>query len=106
MHELFGVFNRYATVEAEVLYEQGRRANALTVFVRPILRFLWSYLVKGGFRLGGHGLVHSMLKATSDFMRYAKLWEMEHGARTVHPPKHIYPGGANDEELAQHEVSL
>ena len=90
LDELISVFNRYATVEAEVLDDAGKRATALDIIAWPILRFLWSYVVKGGFRLGTRGLMHSLLKATSDFMRYAKLWERQHGARQLHPPAHLY----------------
>jgi (heptosyl)LPS beta-1,4-glucosyltransferase len=79
LDELIALFNRYATVEAAELHAAGRRASAASVVYRPILRFLWQYLAMGEFRLGGHGVVHSALKASSEYMRYAKLWELEHG---------------------------
>lgn len=75
LDELFSLFNRYATVEADNLHDRGARASALSVIARPMLRFAWHYLIRGEFRLGGQGLVHSAVKATSDLMRYAKLWE-------------------------------
>lgn len=73
--ELFSLFNRYATTEAQDLHERGLRGSALAVVIRPLLRFGWHYLVRGEYRLGGRGLVHSAIKASSDLMRYAKLWE-------------------------------
>ena len=88
--ELISVFNRYATVEAEVLNDKGRRATALDILGRPVLRFFWTYLVKGGWRLGTRGLMHAMLKASSDYMRYAKLWELQNVTRAVHPPADLY----------------
>jgi (heptosyl)LPS beta-1,4-glucosyltransferase len=78
LDELVTLFNHYAGVEAAELYAAGRRASAATVVYRPILRFLWHYLGTGDVRLGGHGVVHSALKGAADFMRYAKLWELEH----------------------------
>lgn len=90
MDEYILVFNRYATAEAEMLQERGCRANGLTIFLRPILRFLWCYLAKGGFRFGTRGIIHAMLKATSEYIRYAKLWEMQNVTRTIHPPADIY----------------
>lgn len=90
MDELVSVFNRYATVEAEVLNDHGVKATALNVLTRPVLRFLWSYVAKGGWRLGTRGLMHSVLKATSDYIRYAKLWELQHAVRSVHPPANLY----------------
>jgi (heptosyl)LPS beta-1,4-glucosyltransferase len=88
MDELISLFNRYATLEAQELNRLGKRTTALEIFVRPILRFLWSYVIKGGFRLGTRGLIHSLLKGSSDFMRYAKLWELQNVTRTLHPPGH------------------
>lgn len=82
LDELIALFNRYATVEAAQLHAAGRRASAASVVYRPILRFLWHYLAAGDVRLGGRGVLHSALKASSDFMRYAKLWELEHARRT------------------------
>jgi (heptosyl)LPS beta-1,4-glucosyltransferase len=98
MDEYITVFNRYATVEAEVLNEKGRRANGYRIFLWPILRFLWNYVARGGARLGTRGLIHAMLQATSEFIRYAKLWEMQNAPRMLHPPAHIYrhtPTGAS-----------
>ena len=90
MDEYITVFNRYATVEAEVLHERGCRANGSMILLRPILRFLWSYIARGGFRLGMRGLIHAMLQATSEYVRYTKLWEMQHATRTIHPPADLY----------------
>ena len=90
MNELVAVFNRYATVEAEVLNEKGKHATALDILGWPVLRFLWSYLAKGGWRLGTRGLMHAMLKGSSDYIRYAKLWELQNAPRTIHPPTHFY----------------
>jgi (heptosyl)LPS beta-1,4-glucosyltransferase len=98
MDEYITVFNRYATVEADVLNEKGRRANGYKIFLWPILRFLWNYVARGGARLGTRGLIHAMLQATSEYLRYAKLWEMQNAPRMLHPPAHIYrhvPAGAS-----------
>lgn len=90
MDEYITSINRYATLEAEVLHEKGYRVNGLTIFLRPILRFLWCYVVRQGFRLGTRGLIHALLKATSEYIRYAKLWEMQNAERVIDPPAHIY----------------
>jgi glycosyltransferase involved in cell wall biosynthesis len=81
LDELFSLFNRYASLEADDLHRRGVRAGALSVVVRPILRFGWHYLVRGEYRLGGRGVVHSAVKAAGELMRYAKLWE-----KTLSPP--------------------
>ncbi len=90
MDEYITAFNRYATTEAEVLNERGRRASGIRIFFWPILRFLWNYVAKGGARLGTRGLIHAMLQATAEYIRYAKLWEMQNATHTPHPPTHVY----------------
>ncbi len=90
MDEYMTVFNRYATVEAEMLNEKGVRSSGLKILIRPILRFLWCYIAKGGIWLGTRGIIHAVLQATSEFMRYAKLWEMQQAKRMPHPPQSIY----------------
>jgi glycosyltransferase involved in cell wall biosynthesis len=82
LDELVTLFNHYATVEAAEMHAAGRRASAASVIYRPILRFLWHYLATGDVRLGGHGVVHSALRGAAEYLRYAKLWELDH-----HPPR-------------------
>ena len=75
--ELMERYLKYSTIEARSAYDSGKRTNALQVVARPVLRFLWNYVARGEFRLGGHGLVHSGTRAASDFMRLAKQWELQ-----------------------------
>ena len=95
MDEFIPLFNRYATIEARALDDNGVRARGTDVLVRPVLRFFWSYLAKGGWRLGTRGLMHSVLKASSDYMRYAKLWELQNVTPSVHPPAELYQPPTN-----------
>jgi hypothetical protein len=77
LDELLGRFNRYATVEARQMARQRRRARPVDVLLRPLLRFGWHYIARGEFRLGSQGVVHSGLKAAGEYMRWAKLWELQ-----------------------------
>jgi glycosyltransferase involved in cell wall biosynthesis len=90
MDEYITSANRFATQEAKALQEKGYRVNGLIIFLRPILRFLWCYVAKGGFRLGTRGVIHAMLASTREYIRYAKLWEMQNMKRVPHPPAQIY----------------
>ncbi|CAN5744896.1 glycosyltransferase family 2 protein [soil metagenome] len=80
MDELVSTLNRYATTEAAALSDHGVRSSWLHIVGRPLLRFGWCYLVKGGFRLGTRGVAHAMLRAFSEFVRFVKLWELQHDA--------------------------
>jgi (heptosyl)LPS beta-1,4-glucosyltransferase len=82
--------NRYASLEAQYLANRGKHATFIAIAFWPIVRFLWSYIIRGEFLLGRHGLVHSMLEATREYIRYAKLWELQYAPPTLNPPAHIY----------------
>jgi glycosyltransferase involved in cell wall biosynthesis len=87
--QVVSVINGYGTVEAEMLAERGVRATRLRILGKPILRFLWCYVRKGGFRMGTPGLIWAMLKASGEYYRYAKLWEKQNlaGADPSAPPR-------------------
>lgn len=89
--DLVTSFNKDATLEAQMLNEKGYRATGTLIFIRPILRFLWCYFAKGGIFQGARGLSHSMMKATSEYIRYAKLWELQNVKQEIHPSKAVYP---------------
>ena len=90
MDDYIPLFNRYASLEAAALEQEGVRARTRDILIRPLLRFGWSYFIKGGWRLGTRGLIHAMLKGVSDYLRYAKLWEMQNVTPMPDPPATIY----------------
>lgn len=98
MDEYITSANRYASLEAEALNEKEYRVNGLTIFLRPILRFLWCYIAHKEFLLGTRGLIHAMLLATREYIRYAKLWEMQNAKRVINPPLHIYSDPSVEEK--------
>jgi hypothetical protein len=74
---------RYTTLAARQMFEQGRRASFLDVALHPRLAFLRNYVLKGGFHEGVPGLVISKMNAYYVFLKFAKLWEIEHEERKV-----------------------
>lgn len=96
--------DRYATLEALELekpspgvrigsflgnWADRRRALKLRVWMRlpgrPLIRFLWLYLVKQGIRDGREGLVYCSLIAWYDLLTNAKVMEREVDRR---PPRY------------------
>lgn len=73
------LFSRYAGLEADALREQGAQVRVRDLTLRPVARFVWHLAVKGEWRLGRRGLVHAGIKSMSDFLRYARLLELELG---------------------------
>lgn len=69
--------DRYSDWWAEENAGKGRKAGPAIIFGHTLGRFIRTYLLHGGFRDGGHGLVLALLDASSVFQKYAKLWEMD-----------------------------
>jgi len=78
-------YNRYTSWSAQELWDRGKRAGIYSLLVRPALRFLHMYLVRGGFRDGLPGLQVCMLMSFfNTFMKQGKLWQM--ACRREAPP--------------------
>jgi glycosyltransferase involved in cell wall biosynthesis len=67
--------DRYTTLAAEQMWEEGRRAGPLDLVAHPPAAFLRNYLLRGGARDGTAGFVVSALNAYYVFLKFAKLWE-------------------------------
>jgi glycosyltransferase involved in cell wall biosynthesis len=83
--------DRYTTIAARELHENGRRAGFARLAVHPALAFARNYVLRGGFRQGTAGLIVSMLNSYYVLLKFVKLWELEHAqpepASTREPSK-------------------
>jgi glycosyltransferase involved in cell wall biosynthesis len=68
--------DRYTTLAARQMYEDGRRAGWLDLAVHPPAAFLRNYVLRGGFRDGVPGLIVSAMNARYVGLKFAKLWEL------------------------------
>jgi hypothetical protein len=68
--------DRYTTLAATQMYEDGRRSRWYDVLVRPRLAFFRNYVLRGGFRDGSAGLIVSWMNAQYVGLKFAKLWEL------------------------------
>lgn len=90
LDQRFAQDNRNANLEARMLEKQGKRWSYARLLCMPVLRFAWVYLWCGGWRAGSHGLVYAMSRASAEFMRQAKLWEMQAVRHARHPPRELF----------------
>jgi glycosyltransferase involved in cell wall biosynthesis len=72
--------DRYTTLAARQMHEEGRRSGLLQLAGHPPLAFLRNYLARGGIRDGAPGFIISAMNGYYVFLKFAKLWELE---RTV-----------------------
>jgi glycosyltransferase involved in cell wall biosynthesis len=68
--------DRYSTLAALQMFEQGRRAHWIDILVTPRLTFFRNYILRGGFRDGMAGLVISAMNSYYVGVKFAKLWEL------------------------------
>jgi glycosyltransferase involved in cell wall biosynthesis len=68
--------DRYTTLAARQMFEDGRRATWIDVLVTPRLTFFRNYILRGGFRDGMAGLIISAMNSYYVGLKFAKLWEL------------------------------
>jgi glycosyltransferase involved in cell wall biosynthesis len=68
--------DRYTTLAARQMFEDGRRAGWIDVLIHPRLAFFRNYVLRGGFRDGMPGLIISVMNAHYVGLKFAKLWEL------------------------------
>jgi glycosyltransferase involved in cell wall biosynthesis len=72
--------DRYTTLAAEQMREAQRAPSLAELALHPPFAFFRNYVLKGGCRLGGTGLVVSALNAYYVFLKLAKAWEAQRAA--------------------------
>ncbi len=70
--------NKFTSISAKGKYCEGRYFGLPDVLFRPTLRFLRCYFLRKGFMDGLPGLIIATTVAFGVFIKYAKLWEIQH----------------------------
>jgi glycosyltransferase involved in cell wall biosynthesis len=85
--EYFAKYVSYTRWSAADRWERGVRTSPTKILTRPLFRFLWLYLIQGGFLDGAVGLQSCMLQAFFvTFVKQGRLWELEHGGNAPEQP--------------------
>jgi len=81
---------RYARLDAQMLYDQGLRPKPHNYILQPLRQFRWRFFTLKGYRDGWHGLRLSVLMAWYEWVKYrslGQLWrEPGHTASTPRQP--------------------
>lgn len=70
----------YSTLIAMDKHENGEKASVPWAVAKSITKFVITYFLKFGFLDGSAGLVISVMAGYYNFLKYAKLWELQRGA--------------------------
>ena len=69
--------NRYSTLGGEILLEKKRTGfSLLHIVVTPVVRFIYNYILRGGFLDGREGLLFHLYHSVYISWKYAKAWEL------------------------------
>jgi glycosyltransferase involved in cell wall biosynthesis len=69
--------NRYTSLHAQALFNQGVRASYWRLIASPLMRFVKFYLLRAGFLDGGPGFAHIAIGCNNTFHKYLKLIELQ-----------------------------
>ncbi len=69
--------NSYSSIMANDLYRNGKKFSYIKLFLKPLGKFLETYIYKRGFLDGMPGFIIAVGAAYSMFLKFSKLWELE-----------------------------
>ncbi len=69
--------DKFTTIFAEEMREQGTRFDVFHMVFRPAGRFFSMYFVKRGFLDGMQGFIIAVMGSLYSFLKHAKCWEMQ-----------------------------
>lgn len=69
--------DRYSTLQAQQMFDQGRRFSIVSLIFKPYSKFIELYFFKRGFLDGLAGFMIAVSAGYSAFSKWAKLWELE-----------------------------
>lgn len=67
--------NRYSTLGTRQMVKSGKTFSWAKLLLKPVFKFLETYIWKRGFLDGAPGFIISVSAAYSMFLKQAKLWE-------------------------------
>lgn len=70
--------NRFSTITAQEKSRQGNRFRWIDLVIRPPFRFFKAFFLRQGFLDGPPGFIIAAVSAYGVFMKYAKMWELQH----------------------------
>ncbi|MFH2085599.1 MAG: glycosyltransferase family 2 protein [bacterium] len=73
-----GKINHYSTLEAAYRHEQGIKSNLLKIWLYPLAKFKYNYLLRLGFLDGISGLIMAIMMSFHSYLTWSKLYLLWH----------------------------
>ncbi len=68
--------NHFTSIMAETLVKNGKKAPLYKLFINPLWKFFYSYVLRLGFLDGYYGFVVCAISAFATFVKYLKIREL------------------------------
>jgi len=68
--------NKFSTIGAQTLFDEGKTVSAMKLYASPFIKFLRDYIKNMGFLDGWEGLTICRINALGTYLKYAKLREL------------------------------
>ncbi len=68
--------NKFSTIAAQTLFEEGKKVNSLKLYCSPYIKFCRDYIKNMGFLDSWEGLTICRINALGTYLKYAKLKEL------------------------------
>ncbi len=75
--------HRYAVLGGQQALLNGAKAGPVSLFLRPLARFIKQFLWRMGFLDGMPGALYAVLASASVFLKYAVLWDLQRQKRSA-----------------------
>lgn len=73
--------NKFTSIEAQALYQKGKRATVTKLVTRPFYQFFKDYFLKLGILDGRYGFVICFINAMYVLLKYAKMMDLENSKK-------------------------
>ncbi len=70
--------DRYTSIGAEVLSQKGKKVSIAGAVSRGMVKFIKMYIIQAGIMDGREGLVLALNSAYGVYLKYLKLWKLNH----------------------------
>ncbi|MEO5683260.1 MAG: glycosyltransferase family 2 protein [Chitinophagaceae bacterium] len=75
--------NSYSTMAAKQMHGKGRKSNWFKILVNPFWAFIHGFIIRLGFLDGYRGFLISINTAHGTFLKYIKLYHLNHTQQTA-----------------------
>ncbi len=77
IEEMITQMNKFTTIQAQAMHQQGKRSNWIKMFINPIVAFINGFVCKAGFLNGFDGFTIAKTVAYQTHLKYAKLKRLQ-----------------------------